>query len=589
MKKNIRTVLNASFLYIGLACSAMAAAGVWASGEWFFSSLYRRSVAESQAHAHDRLVLFDKLIAQAELDAREKGGRALKALGERFRKASDLESWSPEDLKHLARSYGVTEVYFINQEGVVFASSYTPDLGTVRVGGGEDDSSRKLRSLYGLGVVAEQRLSQSITTGLINSYQYYSPVGADMLIETSTRIRETVNARFPGLGYDGLLHAVLFGSPGKKPSETLVRIVDLVGLTGNACWSIFDEGASRMGYFELATAAEREGIARLRMGDRELMAVTIAFNPQDYAIANTRRFGILELNRAPLLRFRLFSFISFLSASTLSLGVSLWVLKRRAVRTLAERAERLAQAIRKTATEGDAFQFHEGECDEFNTIARCVSELTGTIEKASAELGGALKAKDALLQEVHHRVRNNLQFVLSLINLKISSCHDEGTEKVLLVLKSHIYSMALVQEYIHRTPELAAIDLEPYLSDLAHKLVSERPVPNVSVHVDSAIQGTAVTADQAVPLGIIVAELVTNSMQHAFPPGFAASISIEISRQDGQYSIQVADNGVGGDLAAPTLGIGMIIVRALTSQLNGALRVEPGGGMRIRLDFPVAT
>ncbi len=588
MRKSIRTVLNASFLYIGLACSAIAAAGVWASGEWFFSALYRRSVGESLAHAHDRLVLFDELIAQAELEAREKGGRALRALGERFRTAADLESWSPEDLKRLARSHGVTEVYFINREGRVFASSFIPDLDFDLFSAGGEDFSRKLRSLFGLGIVSEQRLSQSINTGIINSYQYYSPEGAEILIETSTRIREAVNARFPGLGYDGLLQAVLLGSPGREASESLVRIVDFVGLTGNACWSIFDEGASRMGYFDLAAAADRGGSARLRTGDRELMAVTIAFNPRDYAIANTRRFGILEVNRSPLLRFRLFSLLSFLGASALSLGISLWVLKRRAVRTVAERAERLAQAIRKTATEGDAFQFHEGECDEFNTIARCVSELTGTIEKATAELGGALKAKDALLHEVHHRVRNNLQFVLSLINLKLSSCHDEGTEKVLLVLKNHIFSMALVQEHIHGTPELAAIDLVPYLTDLAHKLVSERPGPHVSVHVDSVIQGAAVTVDQAVPLGIIVAELLTNSMQHAFPPGYAASVRLEISRRDGQYSVLVADNGVGGDPAAPSRGIGMIIVRALTSQLDGALRVEQGGGMRVRLDFPVA-
>lgn len=213
----------------------------------------------------------------------------------------------------------------------------------------------------------------------------------------------------------------------------------------------------------------------------------------------------------------------------------------------------------------------------------------GERKRAEQALRASLQEKDTLLREVHHRVKNNLQVVSSLLALQAMHTPEPTVRGPLLESRARVHTMALVHDLLYRTPDVSSIDLGRYVREVAEAVLrgaASEGGPGlrcdcVSIQCDP---------DTALPYGLIVNELVTNALRHAFPDGRGGTIELRLSRTDGAIELLVADDGVGPPAdwsggEAPAGSLGLRIVRALAGQLGGVLELrarQPGAEIRLR-------
>jgi two-component sensor histidine kinase len=220
--------------------------------------------------------------------------------------------------------------------------------------------------------------------------------------------------------------------------------------------------------------------------------------------------------------------------------------------------------------------------------------------RAEDRLRASLSEKEVLLKEIHHRVKNNLQVISSMISLQALGLRDPEALKAFEESQDRIRSMALIHEKLYRSEDLAAIDLSGYLEDLAGYLVRTYQRGERPVNLRIAAEGVRLTIDQAVPCGLIVNELVSNALKHAFPPAASRPdnstsdlVSIELCREGQEYlCLKVEDNGVGIPEAIDfdrTDSLGLQIVKTLVGQLDGQIEVDGVAGAEFTITFPVPT
>jgi PAS domain S-box-containing protein len=209
-------------------------------------------------------------------------------------------------------------------------------------------------------------------------------------------------------------------------------------------------------------------------------------------------------------------------------------------------------------------------------------------------LAAALAEKEVLLREVHHRVKNNLAAIISLLDMQRRFLQDPEGKTVLAELGTRIRSMSLIHEKLYRSSNLARIQFQDYLKALLSHLRTSFGSPCIECVSEAA--GVELPLDLAVPCGMIINELVTNAMKYAFPnlqPGTGSHtcrIRVDMRHGNGMYHLSVADNGVGLPvgfdwLSAKTLG--MTLIRMLgRHQLGGQLALDQDQETRFTLTFP---
>ena len=195
----------------------------------------------------------------------------------------------------------------------------------------------------------------------------------------------------------------------------------------------------------------------------------------------------------------------------------------------------------------------------------------------------SLREQEALLKEVHHRVKNNLQVIASLLRLESGRSAHSDIQSVLRDMQGRIQSLALLHETLYRSGTFATVDLGDYLRQLTAQafraLASRSGAIRLEVDVDSA----TVDMDKAIPCGLLVNELVSNSLKHGFPDGRGGKVRVELRRQDGASSVclRVSDTGVGlpEDFEARRgKSLGLQLVADLARQLDGSLEIGRGPG-----------
>lgn len=217
-------------------------------------------------------------------------------------------------------------------------------------------------------------------------------------------------------------------------------------------------------------------------------------------------------------------------------------------------------------------------------------------KEVEQNLRQALEDRDVLLREVHHRVKNNLQVICSLISLKIDGEPATATQDALRETLTRIRSMSLIHEHLYRRGTFAAISMTTYVTDLVHHLqgIFAHFSAGIAITVEISPELT-LSLDQAISCGLLFNELVTNALKHAFPAAApredAPRIHIALERREHLLFLTVRDNGVGlpsplENEAAYFGSLGMRIVQALTRQMDGTLRVGPGPGCEITVEFP---
>ena len=226
----------------------------------------------------------------------------------------------------------------------------------------------------------------------------------------------------------------------------------------------------------------------------------------------------------------------------------------------------------------------------FNSMVEDLEE-TGRREQAVfKELQESLEEKKVLLGEIHHRVKNNLNIVVSLLRLQSDYIDTpEKGKQALEESRSRVYSMALVHERLYKSENLSHIDIKSYVEYLAQDLVSlYAPEKSISLNLDIVEAELDITT--AVPLGLIINEILTNSLIHAFPDRKEGHIFIRFALADEEtYELDISDDGRGKTAAAygrEHQGLGLTLIELLTSQLDGELSTDASKGTRYCIRIP---
>jgi len=205
------------------------------------------------------------------------------------------------------------------------------------------------------------------------------------------------------------------------------------------------------------------------------------------------------------------------------------------------------------------------------------------------ELAESLSEKNVMLQEIHHRVKNNLQVICSLLNLQTQSS-DPHIIEIMKESQNRVRSMALVHENLYKSENLSKIDLENYVQDLSKNLLRSYHSITTSTKISVAVPNIYLNIDTAVPCGLIINELVSNALKYAFLPQQQGEIKISIFKSDDQDMIlNIADNGIGLPSAINieqinTMGLRMVM--ALVQQISGSLSVNREAGSSFTIRFP---
>ncbi len=204
------------------------------------------------------------------------------------------------------------------------------------------------------------------------------------------------------------------------------------------------------------------------------------------------------------------------------------------------------------------------------------------------KISRSLKEKELLLKEIHHRVKNNLQVVSSLLKLQSGYVKDESSLDLLIDSQNRVRSMALVHQKLYQSKDFSEIDFPEYLKQLSEHLLNVYKAKSgeVEVAIDSANVNLGI--DLAIPCGLILNELISNSLKYAFPGGKKGKISIDFAPVDSGYEISISDNGVGFPKEVnykETKSLGLQLVNTLVGQIDGTIAMENTAGTTFTIRF----
>lgn len=220
-------------------------------------------------------------------------------------------------------------------------------------------------------------------------------------------------------------------------------------------------------------------------------------------------------------------------------------------------------------------------------------ELATRLNAMVSELRSSIDEKQLLLREIHHRVKNNLQLVASILHLDGTAKENPAAEDVFAQSQQRIASMALVHEKLYRSDDLAHIDVGEYLDELVRQVMYGIGRATVDWDLVMSVDSIAIPIDQAIPLGLVATELVSNVLKHGRPvdPTVAPMLEVSLRVEGESLAITVRDNGPGiADEVPPKAGaggIGLVLVDALVRQVKGTLTRVNEGGCRIELAMPL--
>ncbi|MBI5445855.1 MAG: GAF domain-containing protein, partial [Deltaproteobacteria bacterium] len=228
------------------------------------------------------------------------------------------------------------------------------------------------------------------------------------------------------------------------------------------------------------------------------------------------------------------------------------------------------------------------------TLLRKHQQAEEALRERENELRKSLAEKEVLLKEIHHRVKNNLQIVQSVLNLQLPYLKDEQAIELFKESQNRVYSMALVHEKLYQSESLARIDLAEYIQSLTANLFLSYGVSGRVVKPIIDVENLTLDVSVVIPCALIVNELVSNSLKHAFPDSFrraggTAEIRIALRRDAcGEITLNVSDNGVGLPAGFTTQGsasLGLRIVNVLVRQLRGTIHHGKSGVAQFTITF----
>jgi len=236
----------------------------------------------------------------------------------------------------------------------------------------------------------------------------------------------------------------------------------------------------------------------------------------------------------------------------------------------------------------------EGAPAEFRDLSETLREMAMRLHERETDLRQSLAQKQMMLREIHHRVKNNLQTVTSLLNLYARIPRGEAVKQAFADVQMRINALALVHRHLYESQDLQEVDLHPFMTNLCSLLQDGSGVPPRRVRLGVDIPHVRVSGDRAVPLALLTTEILTNSFKHAFPNQRPGTISVRITLQEGGLAtLVIADDGVGQSERAAESDLpgsmGRTLIEAFTRQLNGEITVSGPPGTVSTLTFSLET
>jgi two-component sensor histidine kinase len=230
---------------------------------------------------------------------------------------------------------------------------------------------------------------------------------------------------------------------------------------------------------------------------------------------------------------------------------------------------------------------------ELASIGEGVRAMAAAIASREAELRAGLEQRDHMLREIHHRVKNNLQMISSLLNLQAGEIRSPRIRRFFGDAQNRVLTLSILHRHLYERSSWALVDFQQFISDLVRQISvgrrhPDRPQPRYQIRAPIM----AVGPDIAIPIGLIVTEAVSSALNRSFENVTAPEIRIEAADKAGTVELTIEDNGAGGGgLFRPDGrgGFGLTLIRGLAMQLGGEAQISPreGGGMRVAVTFPM--
>jgi two-component sensor histidine kinase len=229
--------------------------------------------------------------------------------------------------------------------------------------------------------------------------------------------------------------------------------------------------------------------------------------------------------------------------------------------------------------------------DDLTALRRAHDDLEAMVAARTAELRQTIEQKTALLHEVDHRVKNNLQLIASLMLLQTRRVKDPAVRKALGGMLERVNAVATVHRRLFQSDDVAMFDFAAFVRDLADDALGASGRADIRINLDT--EQVQVPAAQAAPLALVINELLINALHHGFPPGRGGEICIRAHRKRDILRIEITDDGVGMAHATDSgrgdeLGFGLTIVDLLGRQLRAKIdRSDADPGVRVTLELPL--
>ena len=223
-------------------------------------------------------------------------------------------------------------------------------------------------------------------------------------------------------------------------------------------------------------------------------------------------------------------------------------------------------------------------------IVGAVKDIT---ERKIAEeaLKASLNEKEVLLKEIHHRVKNNLQIISSLLSLQIERIKNDHLLKEFHDYRNRVNTMAIIHEKLYKSENYSNIDFADYITTLVDEIISNFTLTGIPVSHETHLEKVNLTINQAIPCGLIINEVITNSIKYAFPPGWKepAKITIHLHQDaDNKITLKISDNGIGfpnGHDFYNNETLGLSLIDLLTRQINGTMQLDGKNGTSYTFTF----
>jgi two-component sensor histidine kinase len=200
-----------------------------------------------------------------------------------------------------------------------------------------------------------------------------------------------------------------------------------------------------------------------------------------------------------------------------------------------------------------------------------------------------LQQRETMLREIHHRVKNNMQVMSSLLSLQLRTASNPETSKLLQENQNRIQSMALLHEILYQSEDLAVVDFPKYLRRMLDHLFGSYGVDGRQIRLHAELNPVGLELDDALPCGLLISEVISNSLKHGFPQGRKGEVRIVLRRQsETTIALVISDNGVGLPATLDwktSRSLGLRLVRALAEQLHANLEIRSQGGTEVTLVF----